>query len=193
VAARTSDARVNLKAIMKKHWMVLAVFCGAILPVAAQMAVPLQLDVKPITRNKGVGGGYFYNNTQSKRALQITIQNTSPRPVTGVKVRWAIVKMRVRASSDWHERAFGAEETFDLKPREQKIIETAEVGAYREEDNFSGYVYGDKIIGHGVQVLVDGKIVAKMYVPGSSAVEKTMEKIYAVDSEERNGRTRSKP
>jgi len=180
-----------------KKLIVLFVFCGMVLPLAAQM-VPLQLDVKPASRKRGTGSGSYYSNIQASRALQITIQNTSPKPVTGVTVRWGVVKTRVRAyfsdsQQNWRERAFGAEEKLDLKPREQKIIETAEVGASRQEDNTDGSIYGEKIIGHGVQVLIDDKVVAESYVPASPAIKKALEKLYPVEEEERGSRKKSKP
>ncbi|MFA6563619.1 MAG: hypothetical protein WCV00_17065 [Verrucomicrobiia bacterium] len=182
---------------MKRLTFLLVLF-GAVLPVFAQM-VPLQLDVKPISRKRGTGSGSYYSNVQTGRALQITIQNTSPKPVTGVTVRWGVVKTRSRVySSDsqrnWRERAFGAEEKLDLKPREQKTIETAEVGAAREESHFDGWMYGEKIIGHGVQVLINDKVVVESYVPPSPAVKKALEKLYPIEEEEDGGRKRkSKP
>jgi len=180
--------------------IILLMFCGMVLPVAAQMVVPLQLDVKPVTRKKGLENSYFRNTTQSQRALQITVQNTSVKPVTDVMVRWGIVKTRNSSitysdsSRNWRERAFGAEEKFDLKPREQKIIVTDEIGACRTDSNFNLYSYGEKITGHGVQVLIAGKIVAEAYVPGSPATKKAMEKIYPVETaDDGNRTTRSKP
>lgn len=181
-----------------KKLIVLLVLCGMALPLVAQM-VPLQLDVKPVTRKRASGSGAYYSNIQSGRALQITIQNTSPKPITGVTVRWGIVKTqsRVYFSSDsqrnWRERAFGAEEKLDLKPREQKVIETAEIGAAHEESHISGSIYGEKIIGHGVQVLIDDKVVVESYVPASPAIKKAMEKLYPVEDEERGSRKKSRP
>ncbi|MBI5685353.1 MAG: hypothetical protein HZC54_09735 [Verrucomicrobia bacterium] len=181
-----------------KKLIVLFVFCGMILPLAAQM-VPVQLDVKPVSRKRGTGGGVYYSNVQTGRALQITIQNTSPKPVTGVTVRWGVVKTRSRVySSDsqrnWRERAFGAEEKLDLKPREQKVIETAEVAAAREESHFDGWMYGEKIIGHGVQVLINDKVVLENFVPPSPAIKKALEKLYPIEEEEEGSRKKkSKP
>lgn len=181
-----------------KRLIMLLFFWGTVLSVSAQMVVPVQLDVKPVSRKRASGGGFYYSNVQTGRALQITIQNTSPKPVTGVTVRWGIVKTRSRVySSDsqrnWRERAFGAEEKLDLKPREQKIIETAEVGAAREESHVDGWMYGEKIIGHGVQVLIDDKVVAETYVPGSPAIKKSLERIYPVEEEEEGRKKKSRP
>jgi hypothetical protein len=167
-----------------------------ILPAAAQM-VPLTLDVKPVTRKRASGSGAYYSNIQSGRALQITIQNTSPKPVADVMVRWGIVKTQSRiyysdSQRNWRERAFGAEEKLDLKPREQKVIETAEVGAAHEESHISGSIYGEKIIGHGVQVLIGDKVVAESYVPASPAIKKAMEKLYSIEEQERGSKRKSK-
>lgn len=180
-----------------KRLMILLVLCGAVLPVAAQMTVPLQLDVKPLTRKRASGSGAFYSNIQASRALQITIQNTSPKPVTEVTVRWGIVKTRSRIySSDsqqnWRERAFGAEEKLDLKPREQKVIETADVSAAHEESHISGSIYGERIVGHGVQVLIGDKVVKEIYVPDSPAIKKAMEKIHSIEDEDGDRKRRGR-
>jgi hypothetical protein len=169
---------------------------GMVLPLAAQM-VPLQLDVKPVSRKRSSGSGIYHSNVQAGRALQIAIQNTSPRPVGGITVRWGIVKTRTHVSSsdsqrNWRERAFGGEEKCDLQARERKVIETAEVGASHEESHISGSIYGERIIGHGVQVLIDGKVVAESYVPASPATKKALEKLYPVEEEE-GGKKKSKP
>ena len=168
-----------------------------VLPAAAQI-VPVQLDVKIVNRKRESGGGAYYSNIQSSRALQITIQNTSPRPVTGVMVRWGIVKTQSRiytsdSQRNWRERAFGAEEKLELKPREQKVIETAEVGAAHEESHISGSIYGEKIIGHGVQVLINDKVVAEAYVPASPAIKRALEKLHPVEDEDTDRKRKSRP
>lgn len=178
-----------------KKLIVLLVVCGLAMPLAAQLAVPLQLDVKQLSRKRASGGGNYYSNVQSGRALQITIKNTSPKPVSGITVRWGIVKTRSRiidSNRGWRERAFGAEEKLDLKPLEQKIIETAEVGAAREESHYDGWMYGEKIIGHGVQVLINGIQVAENVVPPSPAIKKSLEKLYPIEEEEEGGRKKKK-
>ena len=165
------------------------VLCGAAVPVQAQV----QLTVQAVSHRKGVGGGYSYSSMQSSRALEITIKNTTPKPVTGVTVRWGIVKTRTGyyyhdSDRNWHERAFGGEEKLDLRPLEQKVIETAEVSGYHEDSHYSGTFFGEKITGHGAQVLVNDKVVAESYVPPT--IKGLFEKLTPVEGEPDRGRGR---
>ena len=97
------------------------VFCALVLPVAAQV-MPLQLDVKPQITKKDVSVTFANGASYvQSRALKITLHNSSPRPVTGVTVRWGIVKLHQSVTSNSKNpgtEAYGAEEKFDLKPLE---------------------------------------------------------------------------
>ncbi|MCX7827023.1 MAG: hypothetical protein N2689_15950 [Verrucomicrobiae bacterium] len=84
--------------------------------------------------------------------------------------------------------AFGEEQTLDLKPLETKVIETASVEALGQRWNYLS-PEGEKIVGHGVQVLVIGKVVAEEYVPPT--YKKCFEKIKPVQGpQEEEGKTR---
>ncbi len=177
------------KTISRLNAILFLVLCAAAVPAPAQ----LQLTVQAISHRKGVGGGFTYSSTQSSRALEITLKNTTPKPVTGVTVRWGIVKTRTGYSyssrdndRNWHERAFGGEEKLDLKPLEQKIIETAEVSGYHEDSHYSGTFWGEKITGHGAQVLIDGKVVVESFVPPN--IKRLFEKLSPVENESDQGR-----
>lgn len=164
--------------------------CSTAVSVQAQ----IQLTVQAVSHRKGVGGGYTYTSTQSSRALEITLKNTTSKPVTGVTVRWGIVKTRSGhynyrdSDRNWHERAFGGEEKLDLKPLEQKIIETAEVGAFHEDSHSRGTFFGEKITGHGAQVLVGDKVIVESFVPPT--IKSLFDKISPVEDDSDHGKSK---
>ncbi|MBI5395572.1 MAG: hypothetical protein HZA91_09780 [Verrucomicrobia bacterium] len=142
---------------------------GMALPMAAQV----RLEVKPVTSKKDVGG--VYGNAAEyvqSRSLAINIQNTSAKPILGITVRWGIVKMNqggyVSRSSkglrSGQSAAFGGEESVDLKPLESKRIETSAVEAGGRRWNYLS-PEGEKLVGHGVQVLIGDKVMAEEFVP----------------------------
>ncbi|MBM4085074.1 MAG: hypothetical protein FJ272_09825 [Planctomycetes bacterium] len=134
------------------------------LSAAYAQVSPVQLTVQPQTKRRG-SGGEFWSYTHASRSLHIVVKNVSPQPLSDVIVRWGIVKSRVRYFEGFREAAFGAEEKMDLKPMEQRVFDTPSLEAAREDSHYGGTYYGDKIIGHGVQVLIGGKVVTEQFVP----------------------------
>lgn len=138
---------------------------------------PVQLvEVRPTIKKKDVSPG-FGNRAgyQQSRALTILIRNTSKQPVVGIVVRWGIVRADL---SEGKQIAYGTEETLDLKPLETKTIETATINASGQRYNFSAQ-RGQKIMGHGAQVLMGGRIVAEVFAPPS--VKPSFAKLTPVD------------
>ncbi len=163
-----------------KQGLLLFLWAAMVLPAAAQI-MPLQLEVKPLIMKKDVSVTFANGASYvQSRSLKITVRNTAPRPVTGVTVRWGIVKQHQSAranSKNPGTEAYGAEEKFDLKPLEIKILETATVDAEGHRYNYVSPL-GDKIIGHGVQVMLDGKVVLEEIVPPT--VKETLTKLHPV-------------
>jgi hypothetical protein len=171
---------------MKRLVMLVAV-CGLVTPAGAQFS-PVQLTVQRVTKKKDAGervseagnmviiraGDYSAN-----MALKITVRNSSARPLNGLTLRWAIAKSQVSEYSRGGDAAFGAEQTFDLKPFEQKIIETEQVVASGQQFG-SGEARGEKIRGHGVRVTQDNKVLAEEFVPVT--VKKCFENLRPVGS-----------
>ncbi|MCX6908671.1 MAG: hypothetical protein NTY01_11585 [Verrucomicrobia bacterium] len=138
---------------------------------------PVQLvEVRPTIKKKDVSPGFGNRAAyQQSRALAILIRNTSKQPVTGIVVRWGIVRADL---SEGKQIAYGTEETLDLKPLETKTIETATINASGHRYNFSAQ-RGQKIMGHGAQVLMGGRVVAEVFAPPS--VKSAFEKLTPVD------------
>ncbi|MCX6899825.1 MAG: protein kinase [Verrucomicrobia bacterium] len=134
------------------------------LSTAAQVSSVKLVEVKPHIKktNSTTGSGNRAVVTET-RTLTITVRNNSPQPVAGVVVRWGVVRNDIGKSQN---TTFGQEETVDLKPLEMKTIETQAVTAtgrlskYQTED-------GEKILGHGVQLLVGDNVIAEEFSPPS--------------------------
>ncbi len=170
----------------------LLVWVGAVgggLPLYAQS--PLQMKVERISKKHDSGerteGMFIYAaDYAASMALRVTITNTAPKPVTGVKIKWGIVKTQVRGYSATRgvEAAYGAEQKFDLKPMEKKIIETESVEAGGRHFN-DGETHGDRIHGHGVQLTVADKLIAEEFVPGTPGIRKAFENMRPVGDQEK--------
>ncbi|MBI5685680.1 MAG: formylglycine-generating enzyme family protein [Verrucomicrobia bacterium] len=113
-------------------------------------------------RDLSSGAGNVANFAQS-RALTITIRNGSQQPVSGVMVRWGVVKADFRTNKT---AAYGKEENMDLRPLETRTLETPSVTAAGKQWNYKANE-GEKLIGHGVQLLIGDKLVAEEFSPPS--------------------------
>ena len=150
---------------MKRILVALAV-CAA-LGVAHGQISPVQLIVQPQTKKRGAGSGWYWRDSNDSRTLHIIVKNLSAQPINELTVRWGIVKMRIGSSNTRgpREAAYGAEEKFDLKPTTQKEIDTPYLDVHHHDWHASGTYYGEKITGHGAQVLLQGKVIAEQFTP----------------------------
>ncbi|MCX6900536.1 MAG: formylglycine-generating enzyme family protein [Verrucomicrobia bacterium] len=126
---------------------------------------PVKLvEVKANSKKKDLssGAGNVANFAQS-RALTITIRNGSHQPVSGVMVRWGVVKADFTTNKT---AAYGKEENMDLRPLETRTLETPSVTATGKQWNYKANE-GEKLLGHGVQVLIGDKVVAEEFSPPS--------------------------
>ncbi|MFA5190113.1 MAG: hypothetical protein WC740_05275 [Verrucomicrobiia bacterium] len=126
---------------------------------------PVKLvEVKANSKKKDFssGAGNVANYAQS-RALTITIRNGSQQPVPGVMVRWGVVKTDFRTNKT---ATYGKEENMDLRPLETRTLETPSVTATGKQWNYKANE-GEKLLGHGVQVLIGDKVVAEEFSPPS--------------------------
>jgi hypothetical protein len=161
--------------------MVWVVVCGTALPVSAQFS-PVQLTVQRITKKTSTGDTYagtlwYPGDYSANMALRITVKNTTPQLVNGLTIRWGIVKSQVSVYRQGNDVAYGGEQTLDLKTIESKTVETDVVGATGKRFS-DGDTRGEKIRGHGVQVLRDGKVIAEEFVPPT--VKKAFENLRPV-------------
>ena len=174
---------------MKKLMVVLLVGILAA-PVWAQFS-PVQITVQRVSKKKdagetatGIGGGWVMirpGDYSASMALRITIRNTGQQPVNGAIVRWGIIKSQVVGFGRGGNAAYGAEETIDLKGLESKLIETPTITASGQQFG-DGEARGEKIRGHGVQVLLAGKVVAEEFSPVTA--KKSFENLRPVTSAE---------
>jgi len=173
-----------------KRWIMLLIVGGLVMPVYAQFS-PVQVTVQRVTKKKSKqgdvrpGGGVLWfspNELFASLSLRITLRNTSAKPVDGVVVKWGIAKQRMGGTSSGGGMAvYGAEQTCSLNPLETKVIETDTVEASGQESQLTDSRYGEKIYGHGVQVLIGGKVMNEEFVP--PAVKKGFESLRAVGSD----------
>ena len=180
-----------------RRLFLLLLAAGLAAPLCAQS--PLQMRVERVSKKRDSGersdGLFIYAaDYAASMALRITVTNTVPKPVTGVKVRWGIVKMQVRGYSATHgvDVAYGAEQVFDLKPMEKKILETESVEAGGKRFN-DGETHGDRIHGHGVQLMIADKPVAEEFVPATPGIRKAFENLRPIgdqDKPEKPGKKR---
>lgn len=164
--------------------MAWAVVCGAALPVAAQFG-PVQIKVERITKKTDTGDTYtgmfiYAGDYSANMALKITVRNSTPQHVNGLTLRWGIVKSQVSGYRQGGDVAYGAEQAFDLKPTEVKVVETDVVTASGKRFA-DGDARGEKIRGHGVQILRDGKVLAEEFVPPTT--KKAFESLKPVGSQ----------
>lgn len=158
-----------------KRLLMLMVVCWVVMPACAQFP-PLQVTVQRLSKKKSAqgevtayGGGQLFmpNALSSSLCLRIRLQNTSTGPVDNVVVKWGIAKSRVWGTGRTGDSAYGKEEKLSLKPKEIKIIETEVVEAARTESQLSDHTYGEKIRGHGVQVMIGDKVVWEEFAPAT--------------------------
>ena len=173
-----------------RRLLLLLLAAGVAAPLCAQS--PLQMKVERISKKHDSGersdGVYLYAADYSaSMSLRITVTNTVPKPVIGVKVKWGIIKIQVRGRSATHgaEAAYGGEQVFDLKPMEKKILETESVGASGQHFN-DGETHGDRIHGHGVQLSIADKLITEEFVPATPNIRKTFENLRPVGDQERS-------
>jgi len=125
------------------------------------LVCPIQLvQVRQSTKKKDVTSGPANRATyQHSQALTIMIRNTTRLPVSGVTVRWGILRTELQGG---RETAYGKDEVLDFIPLEMKTIETASVEARGRRWNYRAQE-GQKITGHGVQVRMGGQVVGEEY------------------------------
>lgn len=178
--------------------LVLMAVVGITLSANAQC--PLQVTVQRIAKRKSAQGEvttrgnmqYFQYNTQnSALTLRITLQNISIRPVEDVVVKWGVAKTRLTGSGHAGDVAYGKEEKCSLKPKEVKVIETETVQARKQESQIDDRQFGEKIRGHGVQVLIEGKPVWEEFVPGT--VKKSFENLRPIEDQEKEESQEKQP
>jgi len=151
------------------------VVVGAVITASAQLC-PVQVSVQRSSKKDSTPGSvthhgnmvYFSSSKlSSSLSLRITLQNPLTGPVEELVVRWGIAKTRLGASGHGDIVSYGGEEKFSLRGKELKVIETESVEAGSRESLVSDRRSGEKIMGHGVQVLLGGKVVWEEFVPGS--------------------------
>ena len=172
-----------------KRWTIWMTLFGFLLSASAQMS-PVQVTVQRVSKKKsdgesstGIGGGWILikpGDYSGILSLRITVRNASSQPLSGVAVKWGIAKARVSRLNRGNDVVYGAEETMDLKPLESKVVETATVEASGKSYN-DGDAMGEKLRGHGVQILVGGKVVWEEFSPIS--VKKGFENVRPVGSD----------
>ncbi|MBM3887837.1 MAG: hypothetical protein FJ388_01790 [Verrucomicrobia bacterium] len=170
---------------------------------------PVQMNVQPFNNRKDAGpavpGGppaATGGQPALGRYLRISVRNIGANPLSEVTVRWGIMRsMRTYTSTStalYQQRtfpvAFGGQETFDLKPRQEKVIETGFLEAKRSARVTEGYRDQEKIEGHGVQVFIGGRVVAEEFV-GAPACKQSMDELHPIASanDEDNERDRKRP
>ena len=177
-----------------KRLLMLMVGVGMVLSASAQS--PVQVTVQRISKKKSAQGEvkplahtryYAHNTADASLTLRITIQNISGRPIEDVVVRWGVAKVRMRRSPHAKDVAYGRDEKCSLQSNESKVIETETVEASRSESQLTDFKTGEKIHGHGVQLLIGGKVMWEEFVP--PAVKNSFDDLRPVgDQEKEEGR-----
>lgn len=169
--------------------MVWLVVCGTALPAFAQFS-PLQITVQRITKKTDTGERHeaqgsatiiYAGDYSANMALRITVRNTTTKPFDGLTLRWGIVKSQVIGFRQGGDVAYGGEQPLDLKPTEVKVIETDVVSASGKRFA-DGDARGERLRGHGVQILRDGKVIAEEFVPPTT--KKAFEALKPVGSQD---------
>ena len=177
-------------------WVVAA---GMALSANAQFS-PVQVAVQRISKKKSAQGDirpdgrvtWFSPNTlAASMSLRITLQNTSVNPIEDVVVRWGISKIRLSGTSHGADAVYGKEEKCSLKPKEIKVIETDVVEANSTESQLTDRRGGDKIHGHGVQVMLGGRVMWEEFVPAT--VKAAFANLRPLDAQEPQEKPATKP
>lgn len=166
-----------------KTLVALVVLIILALPGHAQLPPTIRLDVQMISKKNADRSGKGF--TQS-RALHITVFNYGSKPINGITLRWGVIKNRtantgssssttgnLTVTSYYFSKspavAYGATESFDLDRSQTKVIDTPPIeasGAYwTTTPNVSKT--GEKILGHGAQILLEGKVMIDQVTPAS--------------------------
>jgi hypothetical protein len=145
--------------------------CGVVLTAFGQ-APTVMLDVKPVNRK---------DNLFHSRSLAISVRSTTGAPINDVKVRWAVIKeaydldtpektrkrpgqtTNTKVRSKGPPQAYGAEKTATLAPLQAFSFETEMVTCFEGRFHRDPPMPGDSIVGHGVQVIAGGKVIAESY------------------------------
>ncbi|MBI5685278.1 MAG: hypothetical protein HZC54_09360 [Verrucomicrobia bacterium] len=140
--------------------------------IASAQSTPVMLEVKPVNRK---------DNLIHSRSLAITVRNAVGVAANDVKVRWAVVKeaydldipektrknpgqtSNVKVRSKGPPQAYGGEKVISLTPLQSQFWETEPIQSYEGRFHKDPPYPGDSIVGHGVQVLAGGKLVAESY------------------------------
>jgi len=151
--------------------ILILVVCNVALTTLGQ-APSVMLEVKPVNRKEKL----VYS-----RALAVSVRNFGRVPINEATVQWAVFKEAYdlkfetkgkKAGSDTRNftvqptgppQAFGGEKTVKLAPLQAVSFETEEVKAYEGRFHGDPPLPGDSIVGHGVQVIVGGRVVAESY------------------------------
>jgi hypothetical protein len=158
-----------------KRLMIWFVAAGMALSAHAQFS-PVQVTVQRVSKKKSAQGDFrpdgrvvwvSPNTLAASMSLRITLQNTTTAPMDDVVIRWGISKIRLSGTSHGADVVYGREEKVSLKPKETKVIETEVVEANSEESQLSDRRAGEKIHGHGVQVMLGGRVAWEEYVPAT--------------------------
>ncbi len=174
-----------------KKLLILMVAAGVVLSANAQS--PVHVTVQRISKKKSEQGEvrrgskvriFPHNTADASVTLRITIQNTSGRPVEDMVVRWGVAKVRLHRGGQTGDVAYGRDEKCSLKPGEIKVIETETVEASSSESQLTDFRKGEKIHGHGVQLLVGGKVVWEEFVP--LTVKKSFENLKPLNDQEKD-------
>lgn len=170
---------------MMKRLILLSVVLALAAPIHAQTGpIPVQFSMTLNKKKKQVSAGY--GNAADyfvSSSLRIVVNNVSARPLTGVKVRWGMVQQNSYSSR--RPVTYGAEETIDIQPLKEKIVETQPLQTRGREYEFIGK-HGESVLGYGAQVLIDGKVVVQKTVPANFSID--FEKLTPIESDSDNRR-----
>jgi hypothetical protein len=144
-------------------------------PAFAQVS-PVQLTMEPVSKKKvkqgdtwHEGGIHYFarDQVEASRTLRITVRNNTRQPIEDITIRWGVAKVHMGGSGHGSPVVYGGEETLSLRAQETKVIETETIEARGQVSQLTDRRYGEKIFGHGAQVLVGGKVVCEEYVPST--------------------------
>ena len=161
---------------------------------------PVQVAVQRISKKKSAQGDvrpdgrvvWFSPNTlAASMSLRITLQNTSTSPIEDIVVRWGISKIRLSGTGHGADAVYGKEEKCSLKPKEIKVIETDVVEANSTESQLTDRRGGEKIHGHGVQVMLGGRVLWEEFVPAT--VKAAFANLRPLDAQEPQEKPATKP
>ncbi|MBI5686689.1 MAG: hypothetical protein HZC54_16610 [Verrucomicrobia bacterium] len=133
-------------------------------PPRQVLPAQLHLEVKASTKKREVAASGNLAGYVQSRSLNIVVRNAAPYVMSGVTVRWGVVKTQLRGGP--RATAYGAEQLLDFQPLETKTITTPFVEAAGRRW-INTILEGEKLDGHGAQLLVAGKVVAEEFSPPS--------------------------